>query len=295
MGSGILMLLLIAALLNQATPQPNVSFGDLYTPMSDSAHTRVLGGGSTVELLLDRASSGTCGSWGTYLFGTFSIGVRAVPGNSAGTVTAFYLQSSTASDIDQHDEIDFELLGRISPRDPYILQTNIYVNGTGRREQRMALWFDPSTDYHYFSLQWSRDLIVFYVDYVPIRVFRNNAALGVPYPDYNPMRAYASLWDGSIWATVDGNMRVHPVNWADAPFVASFADFDLHTACNATTTTQQAACERDGGGNRTKQSLDLNDISNLSNIHSRYIVYDYCSDTMRPDYPAIECANNRYD
>nr|PNR48380.1 hypothetical protein PHYPA_012856 [Physcomitrium patens] len=162
-------------------------------------------------------TAGTCSSWGTYLFGTFSIGVRAVPGNSACTVTAFYLQSPTASDIDQLDEIDFELLGRISPRNPYILQTNINVKDSGRREQRMALWFDPNTDYHYYSLQWSGDLIVFYVDYVPIRVFQNNEALSIPYPDSNPMRAYATLWDSSIWATVDGNMRVHPIKWVDAP------------------------------------------------------------------------------
>jgi xyloglucan:xyloglucosyl transferase len=57
------------------------------------------------------------------------------------------------------------------------------------------------------------------VDAVPVRVFRNNEALGVPFPNEQPVGIYASLWDGSAWATQGGAV---PLDWNAAPFVASF-------------------------------------------------------------------------
>jgi hypothetical protein len=52
-----------------------------------------------------------------------------------------------------------------------------------------------------------------------VRVFRNNEALGVPFPNEQPVGIYASLWDGSAWATQGGAV---PLDWNAAPFVASF-------------------------------------------------------------------------
>ena len=62
---------------------------------------------------------------------------------------------------DNHDEIDFEFLGRI-PGEDYILQTNVYGNGSTNtgREQRLRLWFDPTTDYHDYSILWTSEHIV---------------------------------------------------------------------------------------------------------------------------------------
>jgi xyloglucan:xyloglucosyl transferase len=59
----------------------------------------------------------------------------------------------------------------------------------------------------------------FYVDTTPVRVFKNNEDLGVPFPNSQGVGIYASLWDGSSWATDGGDT---PLNWNAAPFTASF-------------------------------------------------------------------------
>lgn len=60
-----------------------------------------------------------------------------------------------------HDELDFEFLGNIRGKE-WRIQTNIYGNGsTGiGREERYGLWFDPSEDFHKYSILWTDDQIM---------------------------------------------------------------------------------------------------------------------------------------
>jgi xyloglucan:xyloglucosyl transferase len=61
----------------------------------------------------------------------------------------------------QHDEIDFEFLGNIRGKD-WRIQTNIYGNGSTSvgREERYYLWFDPSEDFHQYSILWTDSQIM---------------------------------------------------------------------------------------------------------------------------------------
>ncbi|KAH9326171.1 hypothetical protein KI387_006349, partial [Taxus chinensis] len=96
-----------------------------------------------------------------YQSGYFSAAIKLQPGYTAGVNTAFYLSNNQVYP-NSHDEIDIEFLGTIPGR-PYTLQTNIYVssfNGgnerviTGR-EQQIHLWFDPTQDFHRYSILWT--------------------------------------------------------------------------------------------------------------------------------------------
>lgn len=127
-----------------------------------------------------------------------------------------------------HDEVDIEFLGTIPGR-PYTLQTNIYVNsgdaGNGRivtgREQQIHLWFDPTQDFHRYSILWTPYRIVFLVDNTPIRKYIRSSPSTFP---TRPMWVYGSIWDASSWATENGKYKV---DYRYEPFVAKYKDFVL--------------------------------------------------------------------
>ncbi|KAL2656446.1 hypothetical protein AAZV13_04G121500 [Glycine max] len=52
----------------------------------------------------------------------------------------------------ERDELDFEFLGN-KTGELYLIQTNVYKNGTRGRKMRHMLWFDPTKDYHTYSIQ----------------------------------------------------------------------------------------------------------------------------------------------
>uniref|UniRef100_A0ACD5UR59 Uncharacterized protein n=1 Tax=Avena sativa TaxID=4498 RepID=A0ACD5UR59_AVESA len=178
MKAGGLLAVVVAVLLRGTAVAPprkpvDVPFEKNNVPTWADDHIHYLNGGQEVQLSLDKTTGTGFQTRGSYLFGHFSMQIKLVGGDSAGTVTAFYLSSQNS----EHDEIDFEFLGNRTG-EPYILQTNMFSSGKGDREQRIYLWFDPTKDYHSYSILWNLYMIVFFVDDTPIRVFKNSKDLG---------------------------------------------------------------------------------------------------------------------
>ncbi|CAI0546341.1 unnamed protein product [Linum tenue] len=107
--------------------------------------------------------------------------------------------------------------------DPTI-SISMSTGGKGDREQRIYLWFDPTKDYHSYSVLWNNYLIAFFVDDVPIRVFKNLKNLGVKFPFEQPMKIYSSLWNADDWATRGG---LEKTDWSKAPFIAAYRGFHV--------------------------------------------------------------------
>ncbi|CAM6027585.1 unnamed protein product [Sphagnum balticum] len=265
--------------------QVPVSFTQNYLSSTDPNHIRILNAGGSVDLVLDQYSASGFASKNKYLFGFIELQIKLVPGNSAGTVTAYYM----ASDTMQHDEIDFEFLGNVSGQ-PYSLQTNIYASGTGDREQRINLWFDPTADFHSYSVLWNKQQIIFLVDQTPIRVYMNSEDIGVPYLNQQPMGVYSSIWNGDQWATQGGSVKL---DWAMAPFVASYQGFSID-ACQVqnANTTPCIANTSNWWEYVDYQMLASRQINDLTWVRDNWLTYNYCADRRRFKTQAPECARN---
>ncbi|ERN19506.1 hypothetical protein AMTR_s00062p00020460 [Amborella trichopoda] len=240
---------------------------------------KILNNGEQLHLSLDKYSGSGFQSKNEYLFGNIHMRLTLVPGNSAGTVTAYYLSSQGPT----HDEIDFEFLGNLSG-DPYTLHTNVFSQGRGNREQQFHLWFDPTKNFHTYSILWNPNHIKFSVDGTPIRVFKNAEHLGVPFPKNQPMKLYSSLWNADDWATRGGLIKT---DWSQAPFVASYSNFEAD-ACVASASSSSPC---NGSAWLSQEALDTNEQEKLKWVQKNYMVYNYCTDTKRfPQGLPPECS-----
>ncbi|CAN1836294.1 Xyloglucan endotransglucosylase/hydrolase protein 2 [Linum perenne] len=194
-------------------------------------------------------------------------------------VTTFYVITE-----EPHDEIDFEFLGGKSQ--PYELQTNIFTNGLGGKEQKVALWFDPTADFHTYEILWNQNQIVFFVDMIPIRVFKNNTKLGVNYP-WRPMQVKATIWEGD-WACNNGKANLN-----QGRFVASYQDFDI-TACPTDDPNSRAQCYSPNLWWNSPKHLKLSprQNQNYKSIRDHHLTYDYCQDKPKYPVPPPECPSN---
>ncbi|KAF6160119.1 hypothetical protein GIB67_004525 [Kingdonia uniflora] len=263
----------------------NVPFYRNYMPTWAFDHIKYFNAGNEIQLSLDKYTGTGFQSKGSYLFGHFSMQIKMVAGDSAGTVTAFYLSSNGA----EHDEIDFEFLGNRTGQ-PYILQTNVFTGGKGDREQRIYLWFDPTKDFHSYSVLWNMYQIVFFVDDVPIRVFKNSKDLGVKFPFNQPMKIYSSLWNADDWATRGG---LEKTDWSKAPFVASYRGFHVD-GCEESVNARFCATQGKRWWDQKEfQDLDGYQYRRMSWVRQKYTIYNYCNDRVRYPTKSPECMRDR--
>ncbi|CAL8990390.1 unnamed protein product [Prunus brigantina] len=244
---------------------------------------QILDNGQLLTLSLDKSSGSGFRSKNQYLFGKIDMQIKLVPGNSAGTVTAYYLSSLGST----HDEIDFEFLGNLSG-DPYILHTNVFTQGKGNREQQFYLWFDPTKDFHTYSILWNPQSIIFSVDGTPIRQFKNFESKGIPFPKNQAMSIYSSLWNADDWATRGGLVKA---DWSKAPFTASYRNFNAQACTWSSGSSHCSSSSSSSSSSWLSQSLDATGQERIKWVQKNYMIYNYCRDTKRfpQGFPA-ECS-----
>lgn len=238
-----------------------------------------------VSLHLDRYTGSGFKSSDLYNHGFFSAKIKLPADYTAGIVVAFY---TTNGDVFEktHDELDFEFLGNVKGKQ-WRFQTNVYGNGsTSRgREERYFLWFDPSADFHRYSILWTNQTIRFYIDDIPIREMLRNEEMGGDFPQ-KPMGLYATIWDASDWATSGGKYKV---NYKYAPFAAHFTDLVLH-GCPADPLQQVVANSRcDRLERAVSDVVTPKQREAMRWFRHKYMYYSYCYDSLRYPEPLPEC------
>nr|XP_029121654.1 LOW QUALITY PROTEIN: probable xyloglucan endotransglucosylase/hydrolase protein 26 [Elaeis guineensis] len=245
---------------------------------SNRQNSTIWDNGDNLALLLDKVSCSAIQTNKEFLFGSIEMQIKLVPGNSAGTVIAYYMPSTGS----KHDEIDFEFLRNLSGQ-PYIIHTNIFTQGVGNREQQFYPWFNPTSDFHNYTIYWNPSQIVWFADGLPIRDFRNYERFGIPLASKQSMRGYSSLWNADDWATRGGLIKI---DWKNAPFIARYHQLSLRT-CTWTGPARQhqPTCSNYPHANWWASPLygKLNDVQKvqLNWVRENFMIYDYCKDTKR--------------
>ncbi|PKA66533.1 Xyloglucan endotransglucosylase/hydrolase protein 9 [Apostasia shenzhenica] len=290
MAEAAALLMFIAFSATAAAAADSSRFDDLFQASWASDH--MIYDGSVLKLKLDNFSGAGFASKNRYIYGKVTAEIKLIGGDSAGTVTAFYMSSEGSN----HNEFDFEFLGNVTG-EPYLVQTNIYVNGVGNREQRMDLWFDPAADFHSYSILWNPRQVVFLVDETPIRVLRNEEKKGIGFPGYQAMGAYSSLWNADDWATQGGRVKT---DWSHAPFVVTYRGVSINGCEVAVEAGEEEEVRRCGGSEWGKEGrywwkapemeeLSVHQTHQLMWVRAKHLVYDYCTDSARFPSAPPEC------
>ncbi|XP_022139937.1 probable xyloglucan endotransglucosylase/hydrolase protein 8 isoform X2 [Momordica charantia] len=288
------VLVFTAALLAATSSSADDSkgtFADEFEMACPDDHFKTSEDGQIWHLSLDKDAGCGFQTKERYRFGWFSMKLKLVGGDSAGVVTAYYMCTENGAGPER-DELDFEFLGNRSGQ-PYLIQTNVYKNGTGNREMRHILWFDPTEEFHTYSILWNDHQIVFYVDKVPIRVYRNADKANNFFPNEKPMYLFSSIWNADDWATRGG---LEKTNWTKAPFVSSYKDFSVE-ACQwedpypkcVSTTTEHWWDQYEAWHLSDSQKKDY------AWVQRNLVIYDYCKDKER--FPTLpwECSLSPWD
>ncbi|CAM0944833.1 unnamed protein product [Alopecurus aequalis] len=277
---------------------PSVSFEEGFSPLFGDGNLVRAKDDRTARLLLDRRSGSGFISSDYYLHGFFSASIKLPRDYTAGVVVAFYLSNGDVYEK-THDELDFEFLGS-RWGGQWRVQTNVYGNGsTSRgREERYLLPFDPTLEAHRYSILWAPTHIIFYVDDTPIREVIRHPGMGGDFPA-KPMAVYATIWDGSAWATEGGKYKV---NYKYAPFASDFSDLSL-LGCRvadpaALRLTRGAGAGCDEGGLLALMTADYAVMTPqkraaMRAFRARQMTYTVCYDAARyAAGPFPECDNS---
>ncbi|XP_076906123.1 putative xyloglucan endotransglucosylase/hydrolase protein 33 [Bidens hawaiensis] len=273
---------------------PRIPFTQGMSTLYGASNVHLKSNGSSVDIILDKTSGSGLVSKNKYHHGFFSASIKLPAGFTSGVVLAFYMSNADLFPHN-HDEIDFELLG-YAKRRQWVLQTNMYGNGSVKtgREEKVYLWFDPTQQFHQYTILWNKYHVVFLVDNIPVREVIYNQAISSVYPS-KPMSLYTTIWDASEWATSGGK---YPVNYKYAPFVASLTDLEIvgcsmqkmnlsNTASTCSKNTTFSGLDPVDGEEYAR--LSKQQMVGLNWVRSKHMYYSYCKDTARYKVMPAEC------
>jgi xyloglucan:xyloglucosyl transferase len=140
----------------------------------------------------------------------------------------------------------------------------------------------------------------FYIDDTPIREVIRHPDMGGDFPS-KPMAVYATIWDGSTWATEGGKYKV---NYKYAPFVSQFSDLTLR-GCRVDPSLRfsrrdggaSGECAQGGGLLRLVTAdyavMTPQKRAAMRAFRARHMTYTVCYDAMRyAAGPFPECDNS---
>jgi endo-1,3-1,4-beta-glycanase ExoK len=119
-------------------------------------------------------------------YGLYEARIRSASGS--GLVTAFFTYIGPPTGSPEHDEIDFEFLGK----DPHTVNINQFTNGKPYDGKAIQLGFDASQTFHNYGFEWTSDKIRWYVDGRLV-----SEAAGDNKIPRNPGHLHLMLWSGS--------------------------------------------------------------------------------------------------
>lgn len=131
----------------------------------------------------------------------------------------------------------------------------------------------------------------FLVDNIPVRVFNNHEAAGVPFPTSQPMRVYASLWNADDWATQGGRVKT---DWTKGPFTASYRKFNANADIVGPNSKSTSSSGNENQVWRT-QGIDAAGRNRIRWVQNKHMIYNYCNDLKRfPGGRPTECTRSRF-
>lgn len=123
------------------------------------------------------------------------------------------------------------------------------------------------------------------MDNVPVREIKRTEAMGGDFPS-KPMSLYATIWDGSDWATNGGRYRV---NYKYAPYIAKFSEFVLHGCAVDPIEQQSLKCDNDPKSYSIPTGITSEQRRKMENFRKKHMQYSYCYDRTRYRVPPAEC------
>lgn len=119
-------------------------------------------------------------------YGRYEARMRSAAGS--GLNSAFFTYIGPPVGVAEHDEIDFEFLGK----DPFVVEVTHHTNGKRHAPVKVQLGFDSSKEFHNYAFDWRKDSIRWYVDDKLVHETKPGDAI-----PRNPGHSFFSLWSGS--------------------------------------------------------------------------------------------------